>query len=201
MTTKTKAYNKVQTLVGVSLLAAIIVVLQTFASAIHIGPLTITLSLVPIVIGAIIYGPVSGALLGVVFGAVVCFGVISGTDVGAALMFQVNPFLTLFLCIIKSTIAGLVAGYVYQAASKKSLKLGVVSSAVVCPICNTGIFCLIVLTCFNDLVTQWALEAGQTSAMSYVLLGMVGVNFIRELVIDIVLVPIMIRIIKIVSKG
>ncbi|MBR0386076.1 MAG: ECF transporter S component [Erysipelotrichaceae bacterium] len=53
--------------VGTALLGAIIVVLQTFASGIKIASFTPTLSLIPIIIGALVYGPVSGAVLGCVF--------------------------------------------------------------------------------------------------------------------------------------
>ena len=51
-------------LVSTALLAAVIVVLQTVASGIRIGPFTPTLSLIPIIIGALLYGPLAGAFLG-----------------------------------------------------------------------------------------------------------------------------------------
>ena len=88
-----KNRSKIQTVVVTAILAAIIIVLQTFASGIRIGPFTITLSLVPIVLGAVLYGPFQGAFLGAVFGVVVCVAVVTGADAGGFLMFQELPVL------------------------------------------------------------------------------------------------------------
>ena len=55
--------NHVQRLVATAILAAIVIVLQLFVS-IPIGIFTITLTLVPIMIGAIMFGPSCGAFLG-----------------------------------------------------------------------------------------------------------------------------------------
>ena len=144
---QSKVAVKLQMYVILAVLTAIVIVLQSFAGAIPFGPFTITLSLVPIILGAILYGPFAGAFLGAVFGAVVCVGVVSGTDPGGHLMFQQLPILTLFLCILKSTLAGFIAGLVCRYLSKKNLYVGVVTAAVICPIVNTGILAL--CQCFS----------------------------------------------------
>ena len=69
--------NSTQKLAGTAVLVAIIIILQVAFGAIQIGPFTITLTMVPIIIGAILYGPYTGALLGAVFGVVVCIQVVS----------------------------------------------------------------------------------------------------------------------------
>ena len=56
---------------GVGLLSAIVVVLQLLGSFIHFGPFSISLVLIPIVVGASLYGALSGAWLGLVFGITV----------------------------------------------------------------------------------------------------------------------------------
>ena len=61
-----KKFN-VQTLVGMGILTAIVIVLQGLASAIRFGPFSITLVLAPIIIGAALYGWKAGAWLGFVF--------------------------------------------------------------------------------------------------------------------------------------
>ena len=58
-------------LVGVALFTAIVVVLQLIGSGIKLGPFSISLVLVPIVVGAALYGKSAGAWLGFVFGFVV----------------------------------------------------------------------------------------------------------------------------------
>jgi len=190
----------IQRLVGTAVLAAIIVVLQLVASGIKIGPFTITLSLVPIIIGAILFGPVSGGVLGAVFGGMVCISVVTGADPGGFLMFQQLPVLTLFLCVLKSTAAGVVAGILWKVLKSKSNILAVTLSAIACPICNTGILCIGMLAFYNELVTGWAIGEGFANAFAYVILGMVGLNFLVELAINLVLTPVILRVINIIGK-
>ena len=191
----------VRQLVGTAILAAVIVILQLVASGIKIGPFTITLSLIPIILGAILFGPVSGAALGAIFGGMVCVAVVTGADIGGNAMFLLNPVLTLFLCILKSTVAGLVAGFVWKLFQKmKKPTVGVVVSSILCPVCNTGLLCIGILAFYHDLVTGWALGNGFANAFAYVILGMVGLNFLVELAINIVLTPVILRIISIVKK-
>lgn len=191
----------IRQLVGTAILAAVIVILQLVASGIKIGPFTITLSLIPIILGAILFGPVSGAALGAVFGGMVCMAVVTGADVGGNLMFQQNPVLTLFLCVLKSAAAGLVAGFVWRLfQGMKKPGVGVVLSSILCPVCNTGILCIGILAFYHDLVTGWALGEGFANAFAYVIIGMVGLNFLVELAINLVLTPVLLRIISIVEK-
>ena len=67
-------------LTSLALLAALVVVLQTVASGIRIGPVPISLTLVPIVVGAILFGPGAGAGLGAVFGVVCLIAGITGMN-------------------------------------------------------------------------------------------------------------------------
>ena len=144
----------IQRLVGTAVLAAIIVVLQLVASGIKIGPFTITLSLVPIILGAILFGATSGAVLGAVFGGMVCISVVTGADVGGFIMFQQLPVLTLLLCMLKSTAAGFVAGVIWKALQGKNKLAAVTLSAIVCPICNTQVR-NVCPTCHRPLNADW----------------------------------------------
>lgn len=194
--------SKTQKLVGTAILMAIVVVLQLFASSFRIGPFTITLALVPIMIGAIVYGAAAGAALGAAFGAVVCWAVITGADVGGNLMFQQNAIVTVLVCILKSTVAGYVAGAVSKALSKRGkTTLGTVLAAILCPLINTGILCTTMLLVFGELVSAWAAGAGFGNSLSYIILGMVGLNFLVELAINIVFVPTITHIIRAVKKA
>ena len=67
---KRNNHASVVRLTSLAILAALVVVLQTVASGIRIGPVPISLTLVPIVVGAILFGPGAGAGLGFVFGLV-----------------------------------------------------------------------------------------------------------------------------------
>lgn len=182
-------------LVGVGLLTAIVVVLQALAVAIRpTGIFTISLVLVPIVVGAALYGYKAGAWLGFVFSVVVLF-----TDAGAFLAVSIPG--TIITVILKGTLAGLVAGLVYLALEKKNRYVAVISAAIACPVVNTGIFLLGCLVFFMDTINGWAQAAGFANAGAYMIMGLVGVNFLIEMALNMILSSAIIRIINISKKN
>ena len=52
--------RKIRRMVGLAALASMIVVLQLISNYIQFGPVSITLALIPNVVGAILYGPKGG---------------------------------------------------------------------------------------------------------------------------------------------
>ena len=107
-------------MVGIAVLAALVVVLQLLSSVIKIGTVSITLTLIPIVVGAAFYGPGAGAILGTVFGLVVYINSATGADYGGNLVFLANPFLCAVVCIGKGTLSGWCAGLVYRLVARKA---------------------------------------------------------------------------------
>lgn len=196
-----KKYSKTQGLVGTAVLAALVIVLQTIGSGIRLGPFTPTLSLVPIIIGAILFGQLIGGVLGLIFSIIVLVSVISGADAGGAIMLAENPVATVLIVLIKGTAAGLLSGLVANKLSKKNMTLGVAASAIVAPVCNTGIFCIGVMLFFYELIQSWGQAAGFDNVFVYVIAGLAGVNFIVELIIDLVLVPVIVRVITAVRRS
>lgn len=184
---------KVKKLVVMAIFVAIIVVLQTLGSFIKFGSFSISLVLVPIVVGAAIHGAKTGAFYGAVFGLVVLINCISGVDIGGNVLWAANPLMTALLCLVKGALAGYVAGLVYTLVAKKNVYLGVICAAVVCPIVNTGIFLLALALFYHDILLQWA---GGTNVAYYAFTGLAGVNFLLELGVNIVLSPAILRIIN-----
>ncbi len=191
--------SRTQTLVGTAVLAALIVVLQVSIGSIQVGAFTFTFSLVPIVIGAALYGIGAGTILGTVFGLVVTMQVISGAaGAFSTMMLTQNPIATIVVCILKGALAGLVAGAVAKAIMPKNLTAGVIVAAILTPLTNTGIFSIAMLTIFQNLLSEVA--AGQGLIVTLIL-GFIGVNFLVEEVINIVLAPVVVNIIRIVKKN
>ena len=67
MSTATSSLTKTQRMVGLAIFTAVIIVLQLVATFVKVGPISITLTVVPIVVGAAVYGKGAGAYLGGVF--------------------------------------------------------------------------------------------------------------------------------------
>ena len=53
----------------------------------------------------------------------------------------------------------------------------------------------------TTLISQWAAGSGFENVGTYMIVGLVGLNFVFELVVDIVLSPIVVRLINIGKKG
>lgn len=178
-----------KTLAGLGLMTAIVIVLQLVGGAIRFGTFSISLVLLPIVVGAALYGAGAGAWLGFVFGAAVLF---SGD---AAAFLAVNAPGAVILCLAKGTLAGLCAGLVYKLAEKKSKILGTAFAAVTAPVVNTGIFLLGCWAFFLDTVKGWAAAAGVENVGMYMLVGFVGINFVIELAVNVLLCPVVVRVV------
>lgn len=181
-----------QTLALGAMFTAIVVVLQLLGSFIRFGPFSISLVLVPIVIGAAMCGPFIGAWLGLVFGITV---LISGD---AAPFLAVSVPGTIITVLLKGALCGLCAGLVYTALKNTNKYLAVLAAAIVCPIVNTGVFLLGCLIFFMPTITEWANGA---PVWKYMLLGLVGGNFLFEVGINVVLSSVIIRIINIFKNN
>ena len=187
-----RANEKTRRLTGLALLTAIIIVLQVVASFVKFGPFSITLALAPIIIGAALYGASAGAWLGGVFGVVVFIACVAGWDVGGNILFTANPFLTCILCIVKGALAGLVAGVAFRAIEGRSPMAASITAGVLCPVVNTGIFCIGLTLFFHDTLVAWA---GGTDLVYYIIFGLTGVNFLLELAINLVLSTVIVRVV------
>ncbi len=180
-----------ETLTFGAVLTALIVILQFLAigvrAALPFLPFTVSLVLIPIVIGAAKCGPYMGAWLGFVFGVIV---LLSGD---AASFLVINPFGTIVTVLVKGTACGLVSGLVYRLIEKKQKKVAVYAAAAVCPAVNTGVFLVGCLLFFMDTVSEWAAALGYENAVVYMFFGLAGINFLFEFVVNIALSPMIIR--------
>lgn len=196
-------HKQVSKYVTLALLSAIIVVLQLISGSLKIGPVSFTLVLVPVVVGAAFYGKSAGAILGGVFGAIVYIGCVSGTDIGGNILFLANPYYCLFICMFKGCMSGFCAGAVYEAAMKllsageHKPQIAVIFAAITAPIVNTGLFCLCMFLFYNDILISWA---GGQNSLVYMITGLAGINFLVELGINLVSAPAITSIISAVKK-
>lgn len=182
---KAASRGSVRRMTGLSLLAAIIAVLTILGNFVRFGPFPITLALAPIIIGAAMYGPSAGAILGGVFGLVTLLSGIAGWDGGTVIyLIGVNPVACILICVLKGAGAGFLAGLVYDLIAKKNSRIGVIAAGIVCPVVNTGLFIIGMLIFFTSALESWASGQG---LFYYVIFGLTGVNFLVELAVNLVL--------------
>ena len=211
--------NDIRQLTGVSILTALVVVLQLLANGVSFGGIPLNLTLCPIIIGAALYGPAAGALLGTVFGAVVVITGFAGTGGAfASLLCSLAPFAFVFSMTLKGTLSGLAAGVVYSVVTGKisgnansaelsrenksdisgnNRNAAVVLAGIAAPLANTLAFVLSMFIFWRETLESLA---GGKNLLFYSVTGLVGVNFFIELGVNMVLAAAITSIIRYVSR-
>lgn len=192
-------------LTTLAIFTALILVLQLVSALltrfVPVLPVSITLTLVPIVVGAALYGVSAGAYLGGVMGAVVLLFCIVSLDAGGAMLWNSNPLLCALVCMVKGIAAGAVAALVYRGLCDKNATAAAVTAGICAPTVNTALFVAGMFLFFKDNLMVWTqLWADQTGHAAdpvfYAILGLAGINYLLELAVNLVLAPVIVRIIK-----
>lgn len=150
---------------------------------------------IPVIIGACLLGPKTGAILGGIFGIT---SVVKATIQPNITSFVFTPFYSfspqfhggfesLIVAIVPRILIGLIAGYVFLFLRKKmkGISLPLLISGFIGSMVNTvGVMSLIYLL-FGE---QYAAAGGKTPSMLFgVIMGVIGINGIPEALIAAVL--------------
>ncbi|MBR6523855.1 MAG: ECF transporter S component [Clostridia bacterium] len=173
-----------QTMVMGAILTALVIVLQYVSMAIRFGTFSITLSLTPVVIGALSCGVGMGAWLGLVFGATVLW---TGD---AAPFWAVAPAATFATVILKGIASGVVPALVYKLLQGKNKTFATALASVLSPVANTGVFLIGCALFFIPTLIEWY---GNITAFLAIIFSF---NFAIELVLNIILSPVILRLLN-----
>ncbi|MBQ9544836.1 MAG: ECF transporter S component [Clostridia bacterium] len=151
-----------------------------------IGPIEMTLRMIPVVLGGILLGPVQGAILGGFFGLTSffeCFGLL-GMPLSAfgSFMVGLDPVLTALMCFVPRIIMGFCAALIFRAFKQKSVVAhGVanVSGAVLNTVLFTGLLLILFWNnpAFIAKMQEWGLD---TSNLGVFVVAFVGLNGLIE---------------------
>lgn len=164
----------------IALLLAIEIVLQFIGNMVAFGPVSINLSLVPIALGAILFGPWVGLFLGLINSIFVLLAP------STALFYNISVVGTIITCLVKSTLAGFLGGIFYLLLNKKNNFVASVVASITLPVVNTGVFIICCLLFFRPLLEEYS--TGFTNIYEFLFIGMIGWNFIFEIGTSLVLV-------------
>lgn len=191
MKTTNQKRMSTETMVIGAVMTAFVIVLQLLATfTTFFGPFSTAIGLVPIVIGAALCGPGVGAWLGFVFGVVV---LASG---GGNFFFIFDVPGTIITVLVKGIACGLAAGLVYKLCAKINRYVGVIAAAIACPVVNTGVFMLGCALFFLDSSTDIASALGSDASGMGVFVVLAMANFLFELGMNIVLSPVIVRLLN-----
>ena len=171
------------------ILTALVVVLQSTGTAIRFlpGGTSVSLTLIPIVVGAMILGPKGGLWLGFMFGLITVIMGASGADGFTYILFVNHPALTVLTCMSKAMCAGLFSGIVYRALLKRNALAATFAASAIAPITNTGLFVLGGLTMSGTLSSQFITDG--SSVIYFLVIGCAGLNFVFEFILNMVVSP------------
>lgn len=193
-TTRSKALHLTQ----LGMLSAIIVLMAfTPLGYLRVGPLSITFLTVPVVLGAIMMGPLDGAILGAVFGAT-SFAQCFGLDAFGTTLLTLNPVFTFILCFLPRILIGLASGYLLKGLEKirTNQVVAYALSALAGAVTNTVFFVGFLLLLFGN--TDYIRSFGKN------ILAIIGVlittNALIEAVICTIIVTILAKALGVVYK-
>lgn len=185
---------------GLAVLLALVIVLQLIGGYLKIGATSLSFVLVPIVLGGVLFGALSGAFLGFAFGFITLMFGVTGADYFTAVLFESKPFFTALLCLGKGTAAGFAAGFVYDLLKKKNEYVALFATAAIAPIMNTGLFILGSFTLLQDVLNANFVAEG-TTLVYFLFIGCAGINFLVELAINLIAAPTLHRVIQVIGKS
>ncbi len=207
---KTISKQRILWMTQTAIFAAIVLVVQLAGGAVKVGPISFSLVLIPIVVGGMIMGPLSGAILGFVFGLVTLINGLTGLDpfTNVLLMSGLEgAIVTPLICLVKATAAGFLSALIYKLFKQHAEAngaphtniAGVFCAAATAPIVNTGLFILGALSLSDVLSANFVAEG--SSVLYFLIIGCAGVNFLIELAVNLVFSPAIYQLIRAVSKG
>ena len=186
-----------KTMVLGAVLTALVIVLEVVSASLgKAGMFRFTFALLPIAIGAAACGARMAAWLGLVFG----FSVLLTGD--AAAFLAVDAAGTIITVLLKGTLSGYVAGLLFSRLEKKNRYVATVTAALACPVVNTGVFLLGCYVFFMDTLAVWAESLGfGGNVAGYMIFGLCGINFLIEIGTNIVLSPVILRLLNIRKRA
>lgn len=170
-------------MVTLAMLSAILLMMSfTPLGYLNIGPLAISLNMIPVGIAAMALGPIGGAFLGAVFGItsfMQCMG-IGGTSAMGVILFEINPFLAFVQRFLPRLLAGLLSGFVYLGMKKlTNPTLAGFITGFCAALLNTALFMLALIVCFGQTDYVQSLIAGRNVIVF--VCAFVGINAVVEM--------------------
>ena len=177
-----------------AILTALLVVLNLLSTVFKVIT-NVNLTLIPIVLGALILGARGGFILGGISGLMTfIFGVLA-VDPFTNVLFTNSPILTFLTCVVKITVAGGVAGLVYDILKTKNKYLAVLVCSALVPIINTGLFIVGALAMYDVIASNFSQDV-----LYFLIITCAGVNFLIELAINLVVAPAIHTVVKVLDK-
>lgn len=168
-------------MVLLAMLSGILLIMSfTPLGYLNIGPLAISLNMIPVAIGAVALGPGGGAFLGAAFGITSCLQCvgIGGTSAMGVILFEISPVLTILQRLVPRVLAGWLTGLVYCQLRKPSFRYAAYIAGFCAALFNTVFFMSALVLLFGKTQYLQELIAGRNILLFIV--SFVGINALVE---------------------
>jgi hypothetical protein len=109
--------------------------------------------------------------------------------------------MTILICLVKGTLAGMVPAFAYNALKKFNPLVASITAAVIAPVVNTGIFALGCMIIRKDVIAVASrLDLEGINFMSLLFGVIITTNFFIELVINVIFAPALDKVAGVVTK-
>ena len=172
-----------KSLVILGVLTAFVIIFSTTPiGSIPIGPLVITLNIIPIALAAIALGPVGGVTIGAMFGLfsfLQAAGIIQGTAF-AQTLFSINPLATFVQCVVPRVLDGLCVGFIYNAVSKFNKETACFVTGFFSAFLNTVFFMTSLVLLYGN--TEYLQDKIAGRNIIVFIIAFVGINAVTEMI-------------------
>lgn len=178
-----KTNTKTTKLVTLGLLTAIMLLMSfTPLGYLNIGPLAITLNVIPLAVAAVALGPGGGAIIGAIFGLtsfLQCIG-IGGTSAMGVVCFEISPLFTFIQRVVPRVLDGLLVGYIFNFLAKRINKTqACLVAGFSAAFLNTLFFMSLLVILFGN--TQYMQELIGGKNIIVFICSFVGINAVFEI--------------------
>ncbi|MCR4747432.1 MAG: ECF transporter S component [Clostridiales bacterium] len=179
---KVRVDDKILRLTELGVLLAIIIIMAfvPMIGYIKLGVVEITLITVPVIIGAMVLGPASGALLGFAFGLTSFLQCVFGLSAFGVALLEINPIFAFLVTVPTRTLMGWLTGLFFKAIKQENI-VGYSLTGLVGSLLNTLFFMttLIALYWNTEFMQGLVSSLGATGVFSFVV-ALVGINGLVE---------------------
>ena len=191
-----ETFSQAKKLTYFAVLTALTAVLQILGNTVRIGVVTLNFSLIPIVLAAIILGVWYGTALGAITGLIILFHCgILGADGFTNVLFATDPVIITLVCVVKTAAAGAASAALFKLLNKRNGLAAMFAAAGIVPIINSGVF-ILGMFCITPSLYNAGFLAEGANAFAGIVIGFVGLNFVFEFALNVIVAPALYRVIK-----
>lgn len=196
-----ETFSQAKKLTYFSVLTALTIVLQLIGNTVRIGVVTLNFSLIPIVLAAILLGTWYGTALGAITGLIILLHCgILGADGFTNVLFATDPVIISLVCVVKTAAAGAVSALLFKWISKFNAFAAIIVASGIVPVINSGLFILGMFCIIPSLYSAGFLAEG-ANAFVGIVIGFVGLNFVFEFAVNLIVAPALYRVIRVVDRS